>query len=177
MAERKEKPELVEDPLVSKVVHDPSSPKAKLLSGYLGRSSRRGHWRVYLTLDFSEYVELAAKDILHTQALGSPNASGSWIWVRDDAKMEHVKPDAESTGAEFLKGPIASKYIGNSLFGNLGRVGVGGGFGLIKTFSVTECATCPTDDGAHTCVPAVCTLATSCLTSVPTDPGCGDKFL
>ena len=177
MAGSKKESKLVEDRLVSQVVRDPSSPRAKLVSGYLGKSARRNYWRIYLTLDFSEYVEVAAKDILHTESLGTPNASGSWVWIKGDAKLEHVKPDSESTEAQFLKGSIASRYIANSLFGNFGRTGLASGFGLAKTFSVTECATCPTDDGAHTCVPAVCTLATSCLTSVPTDSGCGDRFL
>ena len=177
MADKRNRPKLVEDPIVSRVVQDPSSPRAKLVSGYLGKSSRRGYWRIYLTLDFSEYVEVAARDILHTESLGSADASGSWVWIKDDAKMELVKPDDESSEARFLKGAIASKYIGNSLFGDLVGFGGAAGVGLPKTFSVTECATCPTDDGAHTCVPAVCTLATSCLTTVPTDPGCGDKFI
>jgi hypothetical protein len=177
MAEPKKSSGPKPDPVVEKLVRDPARPGTKLLSGYLGKSARQGYWRIYLNFEFSEYLEVAEGDILHSERLGGDDstASGSWVWVKEDARLEHVKTRGQQAQAEFLRGDIAAVFLAQTAV----RSSV---FGLVtiaalpRTFSVTECATCPTDDGGHTCFPAVCTLATSCFTTVPVDVGCGRKI-
>ena len=178
MAKRKKPANLKPDALVEELVPDPSQPQARLVSGYLGKSARAGQWRVYLSLEFGEYLEIAEQDILQVVKLGREGSeAGAWVWVKHGASVEHVRLAPRRVQAEFLQGDITSAF----LFGAAGQAATFfrglAALALPKTFSVTECATCPTDDGSHTCVPAVCTLATSCLTTVPTDPGCGAKFI
>lgn len=176
MADSKRSSGPKQDPVVEKLVRDPARPGTRLVSGYLGKSAREGYWRVYLNLEFSEYLEVAEKDILHSERLGGEDttASGSWVWVKQDAQLDHVRTRPRQAQAEFLRGDIASAFLGDAALRSFGLGTIGR---LPRTFSVTECATCPTNDGDHTCVPAVCTLATSCHTTVPTDPGCGRKIV
>jgi hypothetical protein len=171
------KPEIKQDALVERLVADPANPGVKLLSGYLGRGDREGVWRLYLNLEFNDYLEIAEADILHVEKLGRDDASqaGAWVWVKRDASVDHVRGERRGAQGEFLGGAISSRFLGGAAGGI--TAGVGGVAALPSTFSVTECATCPTDDGRHTCLPAVCTLATSCFTTVPIDKGCGDRFL
>jgi hypothetical protein len=171
------KSEITQDSLVERLVADPGNPETKLLSGYLGKSDRDGVWRIYLNLEFNEYLEIAEGDILHVEKLGREGESqaGAWMWVTPGAAVEHVRPERRRAQGEFLAGDITALFLRRSAAGRFGMPAPI--MSLPRTFSVTECATCPTDDGSHTCVPAVCTLATSCLTTVPTDPGCGDRFI
>lgn len=163
MSERS-RPEIEADALVERLIPDPGKPAAQLLSGYLGKSDRDGVWRIYLNLEFTEYLEIAEEDILHVEKLGRGDASqaGAWIWVKRDATVEHVRPERRGAQAEFLGGEISTAFLGGAAGDRLGIASLTLLAGLRKTFSVTECATCPTNDGKHTCLPAVCTLATSC---------------
>jgi hypothetical protein len=162
------KHDLREDALVERLVADPANPEAKLLSGYLGKSDREGVWRVYLSLEFNDYLEIAEAEILHVEKLRRDDASqaGAWIWMKPDAVVEHVRPERRTTQGEFLSGEISGRFLGASAGGGLDLGFLTLVAALQKTFSVTECATCPTNDGKHTCVPAVCTLATSCSSKV-----------
>jgi hypothetical protein len=166
-----------QSPIVEKLVADPSQPELRVLSGYLGRSARDGHWRVYQNVEFSEYLEVADSDIVHVEKTGRDDSDvAAWVWVRRDARVEHVRPQRTQAQAEFLMGDISSGF----------QPGAAGPIGALmrslalaalpKTFSVTECATCPTSDGSHSCFAPVCTLATSCWTTHPADPGCGKKI-
>jgi hypothetical protein len=175
MTDRNPRSGLKQDPLVEKIVDDPNHSQTRLVSGYVGKSTRSGYWRVYLNLEFSDYLEIAEADVLHVETLGDEDTSGAWLWLRREASVEHVRSEPQKAQAEFLSGEIAAALLAQA------SPQAAMGFpwlrfaGLLKTFTVTECATCPTNDGSHSCVPAVCTLATSCLTTVPTDPGCGKK--
>jgi hypothetical protein len=172
------RPEIHEDPLVRQLVRDPSNPAAKLFSGYAGKGESDGTWRLYLSLEFDEYLEFRESDLVHVETLGgegSPQA-GTWVWLKPDAAVEHVRGEQRAMQGEFLGGAISKRFLRSSPAG-----GVGMASALFpafpQTFTVTACATCPTDDGSHTCFPAVCTLATSCYTTVPIDRGCGLRLI
>jgi hypothetical protein len=164
------------DALIERLVPDPAKPEAKLLSGYLGRSDRDSVWRLYLNLEFNDYLEFAEADIVHVEKLGRDDESqaGAWVWVKTETIVEHVRPERRAVQADFLGGAISSGLLGGAAGAGINAASVGLVAALPRTFSVTEC---PTDDGKHTCTPAVCTLATSCYTTVPVDKGCGDRFL
>ncbi len=166
-----------QSPIVEKLVADPSRPQLRVLSGYLGKSARDGYWRVYQNVEFSEYLEVAEGDIVHVEKTGRDDTEvAAWLWVRKDAPVEHVRPDRTKAQAEFLMGDISSGLQPGAAgpIAALIRSFALGAFP--KTFTVTECATCPTGDGSHTCFAPVCTLATSCWTTHPADPGCGKKM-
>ena len=168
----KRKSSIPQDSLVEKLVHDPNEPaRVRVISGFVGNSPRAGHLRLYLDLELKSYIEIEEQEIVHHERLSRERSplGGTMLWVREEARVEH-RP-APATAADFLRGRVARTMRSRVA---AGVAGLHGGLGALpRTFSVTECATCPTDDGSHTCVPAVCTLASGCLTTVPTDPGCG----
>jgi hypothetical protein len=161
-----------EEGFVKNLVPDPSQPPdVTLLSGYSGRSSRPGHWRLYLSVELTSYVDIPEADIVHSQPLDKDQSplGGTLLWVRRGADLKTTSMASRESQADFLRGTIAGSITAGGL-----------GFGLEATalpttFSVTQCATCPTSNGGNTCVPATCTLATSCYTQVITDRGCGKK--
>lgn len=171
MADKGSRPRFVEDDVVEGLVPDPGHPpELKVLRGLLGRGTHDGYWRLYISADLGTYVEFAEDDVVYVAKLGPDGSSvgGTVVWLPRSAPVQRPAPAQQDVQAAYLAGKIAGAYLGV-----VRPVWPGGGLGLAKTFSVTECATCPTGDGSHTCVPAVCTLATSCMTTVPTDPGCG----
>ena len=178
--ERSEYPdEMNEDEVVQHLVPDPSAvPEVKILSGFLGKSSRDGHWRLYLTPELSEYIEIPEEAVLRSQKLDNEQSplGGTILWINRNAELVHTRTKSVAAQAEFLQGSITASFLRGLSVGAIFGSGSVGGVGGLKTFSVTECATCPTEDDSHTCVPAVCTLASSCLTTVPTDPGCGERL-
>jgi hypothetical protein len=97
---------LEEDQLVQKLVPDPSQgpPNATVLRGYLGRGTDKGSWRLYLSADLDEYVELSEADILHTQKL--PDDQGTLVWVPKTLALNHVRVQSEEVQADFLRGHI-----------------------------------------------------------------------
>ena len=57
--------ELKQDSLVEKSVPNPTQvPNVRVLRGFLGQASRPGYWRLYLTPQLNEYVELSENDIV-----------------------------------------------------------------------------------------------------------------
>jgi hypothetical protein len=172
------RPEINEDPLVQQLVRDPAKPGAKLFSGYVGRSTSEGSWRLYLSLAFDDYLEFRESDIVHVETVGGKGGSqaGAWVWLSPDAAVQHIRGEHRGMQGEFLGGDISKRFLHASPGGTVGLASPLFP-ALPQTFSVTACATCPTDDGAHTCFPAVCTLATSCYTTVPIDRGCGGRLI
>jgi hypothetical protein len=98
---------LSEDPIVSALVPDPGQgpPNATVLEGYLGKSTDAGRWRLYLTPQLDQWVELEDGDILHSEKLA--DEQGSRVWVRQGVELTHVQANAQRVQAEFLAGPIA----------------------------------------------------------------------
>ncbi|HEX4496932.1 MAG TPA: hypothetical protein VIE43_14775 [Thermoanaerobaculia bacterium] len=76
--------------LISKVVPDPAAPPLVwLMSGYLGDSSRAECARLYLSPDFSLWLDIPEEAIVHTEPLPSDaNFLGAVLaWVRRDARL------------------------------------------------------------------------------------------
>jgi hypothetical protein len=168
--------ELGQDKLVEHLVTDPSQvPDIKMLSGFIGKSGRDGWLRLYLTPELNEYVEISQEEIIHHRRLDTSETSlgGTVVWVRRGTNLVHTRTVSREVQAGFLQGDITAAFLnGVSAGPTLGFRGAGR-LALPATFSVTQCATCPTERGEHTCFPAVCTLATSCFTTHPVDKGCG----
>jgi hypothetical protein len=113
--ERKnERSELVPDPLVEKLVPDPSHHEpAVCLSGFLGRGTKEGKWRLYLNNRLDEYIEFDESDLLHSETLatGQESRGGTSVWLREGATLRQTRVTSRQIQADFLQGDLASKFI------------------------------------------------------------------
>jgi hypothetical protein len=99
------------DGLADKLVRDPADvPDLRALVGYLGRSSRPRHIRLYLTPDLGEYVEIPEDAVVHKQPLASEERplAGSAVWVKRAAELIRVRSQSREAQADFLKGAIST---------------------------------------------------------------------
>lgn len=163
-----------EEEFVTHLVPDPSQlPDVVLLSGFCGRSSRPGHSRLYVTPELTAFVDVPEEDIVHSQAVDRDRSAlgGTFLWVRRGADLKTTSTTSRESQADFLRGNIAGAIATGGMGLAVERLA------LPATFSVTQCATCPTSNGGNTCFPATCTLTTTCYTQVPTDRGCGNKAI
>ena len=112
MAERRKasRPRLEEDPLVEALVPDPGQgpPDAAVLQGYLGKGTTEDVWRLYLTPQLDQYVELPEAEILYSQK--QPD-DGTLVWVRKDLSLSVQRPQPAQVQAEFLGGNIAGARL------------------------------------------------------------------
>lgn len=145
MAEPKkpvEKKALKQDALVERLIPDPAKPSdVVVLNGFLGASDRPGFWRLYLTQDLKQFVELAEGDIVHNEPIPttlSPSG-GTTLWVKSDAKIERTSTTTRQAQAQFLAGDIASGLSAAAAPAALSPRG-----GRVKYDSINLC---PTDVG------------------------------
>lgn len=103
-----------QDPVVEALVPDPAQgpPATAVLYGHVGNSPDPGVWRLYLTDDLGEYVDIPEGEILHSQQLGE--GRGTLVWVSRSAALHYVRVRSQQVQAGFLSGAITS--------GNLRRV-------------------------------------------------------
>ena len=108
---------LWQDDLVENLMPDPSrAPEAVALTGWLGKSTRDGHWRLYLTPQLDEYVEFEEKAVLRSQSLGSEQTEGpTMLWVERDAGLEHTRTASRQVQAEFLGGELAANFLAGAI--------------------------------------------------------------
>lgn len=97
---------LREDSIVSKLKAT-GTPPGGLASytGLLGRSSKDGHWVLYLNLDMSRYVEVREDDIVHAEQLPperSPFGSlgGTTVFVKKGAQVTTTTSVSQTHAAE-----------------------------------------------------------------------------
>jgi hypothetical protein len=101
--------DFAEDELVTRLIPDPSAPPdVRLMSGWLGKSSRPGYWRLYLTPKLSRYLEFEERAIRHHQRLTSADAplGGTLVWVDRDASVLETQTSPRETQATFLDGEV-----------------------------------------------------------------------
>lgn len=78
----------------------------RVLIGFLGRSLRPDHWRVYLTARLDEYFELAADDVVLTRPLEGSALGGTIVWVRREANLRRTRSASREAQADFLEGAV-----------------------------------------------------------------------
>ncbi len=86
------------------------------LSGWLGKATEDGAWKLYLTPKLDEYVQFSEKDVIHSRQL-STDASplgGTMVWLNADATLQYVQVTTQREQAGFLSGSIASAYMAGS---------------------------------------------------------------
>jgi hypothetical protein len=76
--------------LAARIVKDPANvPGLYLLSGLLGDAVQPDRKRLYVTPDFSRWLDIPADAVLHAEPVQTP---GAWpgttiVWVRQDAQI------------------------------------------------------------------------------------------
>src|SRR5579863_7323919 len=96
---------LQQDQLVERLMPDPAQgyPDVRTLAGFLGRSTQKGHVRLYLTTNLNRYVEIPADAIVHRQAIsnGQTSIAGTVLWIKTDTIIEqHVQTSIHLRQAE-----------------------------------------------------------------------------
>ncbi len=116
-----EKPpkQLKQDRLVEQLIPDPSVHRPSIqLTGWLGKSTTEGSWRLYLTPQLDEYVEFSERDVLHTQPV-QPEQSllgGTMVWLQAGAVLQHIQIATRQTQADFLSGGITAGFMPGTAF-------------------------------------------------------------
>ena len=106
--------QLKQDPLVEQLAPDPGAHTPTIqLTGWLGKGSKEGRWRLYLNPQLDEYVEFSDKDVLHTQALDPKQSllGGTMVWLRASADLEYLQVVRRQVQADFLSGGITSGFM------------------------------------------------------------------
>lgn len=99
------------DNLIEKLVRDPADvPDLRALAGYLGRSSRPRHIRLYLTPDLGDYVEIPEDGVVHKESLTTEDRplGGTAVWIRREAKTVRVRSASREAQADFLRGALSN---------------------------------------------------------------------
>ena len=110
-AEQQGKRELREDALVKALAQDPSGVlPTVVLAGHLGRSPRRGTWRLYLNDTLTEFIDIDEGDIVHSvqPAEGASAETRTRLWVSAGADLEHHRVESRRVQADFLGGEFVS---------------------------------------------------------------------
>ena len=83
------------------------------IKGYVGKSDSNDIVRIYLNLNFNEYVEIVKSDILHVEELSTDDLEhgGTCVWIRKDAEITNVKTESLKQQAQFLEGEIARAQL------------------------------------------------------------------
>ena len=101
------------------------------LTGWLGKGSKEGYWRLYLNPELDQYVGFSAEDVVHTQALDpkQPLLGGTMVWLRAGATLEHMQVECRRSQADFLSGGITSGFMAGTVSSLPGIQGVPGSSG------------------------------------------------
>ena len=104
---------LREHELTKKLVKDGKPVDYLCIKGYVGKSDSNDVVRIYLNLNFNEYVEIAKSDILHAEELSTDDLEhgGTCVWIRKDAEITNVKTESLKQQAQFLEGEIARAQL------------------------------------------------------------------
>jgi hypothetical protein len=106
--------------LAEKLAKHPREPaNAVRLVGYVGKSDSNDILRLYLNLNFNEYVDIPRNKILY--AAEAPEKvlefGGTYIWVSKDTDITHVRVESTKQQAKFLEGRISRKYMRRGISG------------------------------------------------------------
>jgi hypothetical protein len=97
---------LVADPIVDALMPDPNGTSTAIpLVGFLGRSPSAGHWRLYLSLAFTEYVEFREADVIDSfrSHRSNPQIGGTIVWLRKQATVRHTRTVVGTALSESLR--------------------------------------------------------------------------
>lgn len=115
MSESKRESKLTPHPVVEKLVPEPGSPADVVqIVGYIGRSARPEHYRVYMSLQqLDEYVDVPVAAVVHHEDVPDTEMAhgGTRLWLQASAEVVHETRQSTRTEARFLEGSIADEYL------------------------------------------------------------------
>lgn len=100
------------DALVKHLLPDPlQHADLRVLAGFLGKSQRKGHWRMYQTPTLDAHVEFAEEDVVHSHSSDDAGnkLGGTVVWLKRDANIVHSQSSSREAQADFVKGAITSR--------------------------------------------------------------------
>jgi hypothetical protein len=97
--------------LAKKLIKDGKPVDYICIKGYVGKSDSVDIVRIYLNLQFNEYVEINKSDIFHAEESDDIEHVGTCIWVRKDAEITRVRVEATKQQAKFMQGEIAQAQL------------------------------------------------------------------
>ncbi len=163
--------EFKQHPIIEKLVGDPNTPpKVTQVTGYLGKSSRAGHVRLYDTLDLGEYTDVPESSVLHAEDVPATEMEhgGTRLWVESHATVVRESVQSTRTEARFLEGAIASAHLG-AAEPVAEEPGVGAGFATPPPTAFRTCMPTCNVTCQRTCVPTCnVTCQRTCMTCMPT---------
>jgi hypothetical protein len=97
---------------LAQVLDAAGGAEVRAFFGFMRRADGRT-WRLYLTLDLDDYIEMDESQILHSVSFEGSQfpLGGSLVWVRRTAKLKRVALQSTEAQADFLRGQIAMEYI------------------------------------------------------------------
>ena len=81
------------------------------IKGYVGKSDSNDIIRLYLNLNFNEYVEVNKNDIVHAEETDDIEQGGTCIWINSKSEITRVKVESTKEQARFIEGQITTAQI------------------------------------------------------------------
>jgi hypothetical protein len=108
-----------EHELVKNVIKDPANPiNATVLLGYVGKTGSDDSIRLYLNIEFNEYVDIPKNVILHAEKAPENiiEFGGTYIWIPNDAKITRTLVSTRTEPEKIMEGEITKKFVRTSDF-------------------------------------------------------------
>jgi hypothetical protein len=108
------RPQASQASFVEKLVSDPTKPvDATLLTGFLGKSTREKHSRLYLNPELSSYVDIPDDALLHTEDIPKEYSplGGVHAWVKRGAQLVRGQSSGAGDQASFFEGPLTHDLL------------------------------------------------------------------
>jgi hypothetical protein len=101
------RPNLEPDAIVERAADTGAAAGSQPLSGFLGRGTEGGRWRLYETPALDSYYEFDEGDVVHS-VKHEGELGGTTVWLRSGAPIAHTVVSSTAAQQSFLQGPISS---------------------------------------------------------------------
>ncbi len=119
-------------PWPESVLKSAGGAEVRAFFGYLVDVSdaQTRQYRLYLTLDLDDYIEISGSQIIHIKHVDQPEQplGGSYVWVRRTARLRRVGGRSTEAQADFLRGEIEMELRGGVSVPNPGGPPPGTGY-------------------------------------------------
>jgi hypothetical protein len=109
---------LKQDRLVEQLIPDPGNYQPTIqLTGWLGKGTEEGVWRLYLTPQLDEFVQFSEEQVVQTQPVQQEQSplDGTIIWLQSGTVLQHTRVVTRQVQADFLSGGITSGFMAGAV--------------------------------------------------------------